>query len=302
MTKHLTFIILFFVLGNTSAQTNQDSLVSKHTKHPKAIKTAHIDTLEAKKWRIHGSNSLAVNQTSFSNWILGGTNNLTVDMRLNYDFNYEKEDWSLDNKVLLTYGFNKQKYNTLKKTDDRIELTSIIGKKINDKWNYSVFLNFKSQFAKGLDPKDPKTKVSHFLSPIFIQMGPGFFWKKNDDFKINFSPAAPRFVFVHSEFTKNGKSFGVSKDKVQLYEFGAALYTYYKFEIMKNISMENILLAYANYLHNTKGVDFDYQGTITLKVNKLFAANIYYEALYDFETLDAIQQKQSVGVGLKYSF
>lgn len=321
MIKCFLFSLFFIGINLTHAQTKQDSSAVKHSKKDKVVKAAvqdssivkpskqnkgakqaPVDSVTAKNWRIHGSNSLSINQTSFSNWILGGTNNLTVDVRLNYDFNYEKDNWSIDNKVLLTYGFNKQKANTLKKTDDRIEITSILGKKINEVWNYSGYMNFKTQFDKGIDPKDPKNKISHFFSPVFFQFGPGIFWKKHDNFKINVSPAAPRFVFVHSEFTKNGKSFGVSREEVMLFEFGASLYTYYKFNIMKNISMENIFLAYANYFNNTKGVDFDYQGTISMKVNKFFSANIYYEALYDFESLEMLQQKQSIGVGLKYAF
>lgn len=321
MKKYLIFISLLFTINFATAQVKQDSTIASHPKKEKnvnkikqdslAVKHSNstivkelskVDSIVKKKWKIHGTNSLSVNQTSFSNWILGGTNNLTVDLRLNYDLNYEKDNWSHDNKILLTYGFNKQKANSLKKTDDRFEITSILGKKINTVWNYSGYLNFKTQFDKGLDPKDPKTKISHFFSPVFLQFGPGLFWKKHDDFKINISPAAPRFVFVHSEFTKNGKSFGVSKEKVLLYEFGASVYAYYKFAIMKNISMENILLSYANYFNNTKGVDFDYQGTISMKVNKFFSANIYYEIIYDFESLEEIQQKESIGVGLKYGF
>lgn len=284
---------------NKSNHNNQDSTL--HIKKGDSTTTILNHLSKNKFWKIHGTNSLSINQTAFSNWLLGGSNNLTVDIRLNYDFNYENPNWSLDNKVLLTYGFNKQKAHTIKKTDDRIEITSILGKKTSTKWNYSGYLNFKTQFDKGLDPADPNNKISHFLSPVFLQFGPGVFWKKNDDFKFNISPLAPRFIFVHSEFTKKGKSYGVSKDQVKLFEFGISTYGYYKFHIMKNVTMENILLAYWNYFNNTKGVDFDYQANISMKVNKFISASIYYEALYDFESLQELQQKESIGIGFKYS-
>ena len=127
MIKCFLFSLFFIGINLTHAQTKQDSTAVKHSKKDKVVKAAvqdssiakpikqnkgpkqaPVDSVAAKNWRIHGSNSLSINQTSFSNWLLGGTNNLTVDVRLNYDFNYEKDNWSIDNKVLLTYGFNKQ--------------------------------------------------------------------------------------------------------------------------------------------------------------------------------------------------
>jgi len=39
-----------------------------------------------------------------------------------------------------------------------------------------------------------------------------------------------------------------------------------------------------------------------MKVTKLITANITYVAKYDNETFGALQQKQSIEVGIKYSF
>jgi len=296
------YLLLFLIIANISksnGQTSQDSITSEHHKKDKAQKK---ELAEKKHWKIHGTNSITGNQSSFSNWQSGGTSNITVDVKLNYDINYKKDKWSLDNKFIAKYGFNKNKENSLKKTDDRIELNSILARNFKPKWHYSFFFNFKSQFDKGLDPKDPKNKVSHFMSPVFLMAGPGILWKTDDDFKINFSPATPRFVFVHSEFTKIGKSFGVSQNQIHRFEFGATAYAYYRFKIMKNVTMENILSAFADYLYKPQNVDFNYQGTLDLRVNKLITANIYYEALYDYDTIDKLQQKQAVGLGLHYTF
>lgn len=261
----------------------------------------HPKLQEPKYWRINGINSISGNQSSFSNWQLGGTSNITVDVRINYDANYTKNNWSLDNKLIAKYGFNKNKANSLKKTEDGIELNSILAKNIKPEWNYSFFFNFKTQFDKGLDPKDPKHKISHFMSPVFLMAGPGIFWKKNDNLKINLSLTTPRFVFVHSEFTKMGKSYGVSKNEVHRFEFGPSIYAYYKFTIMKNVTMENIAEAFTNYLQDTNDVDFNYQASIYLKVNNFISANVYYEALYDNDVINKLQQKESIGVGFKYT-
>lgn len=315
MKCYFSCILLLISINLTYAQVEQDSITHtqivnpsiqdsipvKSSKQSKGSKKSKIDNTTPKYWKLHGSTSLSGNQSAFSNWFTGGTNNITLNLRLNYDFNYKKEDWSLDNKFITAYGFNKNKFSSLKKTEDKIELNSILAKNISNQWNYSFFFNFKSQYGKGLDPKDPKNKTSHFLSPIFLMTGPGVFWKKDDNFKINFSPASPRFVFVHSEFTKMGKSYGVSQGEIKRFEFGSTVYVYYKLEIMKNVTMENILGVFADYLHNIKNVDFDYQVNLDLKVNKFISANVFYDALYDYDTSKKLQQKETVGVGFKYS-
>jgi len=300
MHHFLSILLVLTSINFTQAQTQQDS--TSLQKHDKSNKHHKQDSLTKSDWSIQGINSLSGNQSAFSNWLTGGTSNITLNLRLNYDINYKKGKWSLDNKFLTSYGFNKNKYSSLKKTDDNISLNSILAHNIKNEWNYSFFFNFKSQFGKGLDPKDPKKKISHFMSPVFLMAGPGVYWRKNDNLKINFSPASPRFVFVHSEFTKMGKSYGVAHGDIHRFEFGSTLYTYYKFDIMKNVTMENILGAFADYLHDIKKVDFDYQASIYLKVNKFVSANIFYDALYDYDTSKKLQQKETIGIGFKYSF
>ena len=263
---------------------------------------AQNDSIPIKRWKIAGSNSLTGSQTSFDKWQLGGTNNLTVNAKINYDFNYVKGDWAWDNKVLANYGFNRNKRNSVKKTDDRIELNSIVSKTVSKEWSYSAYMNFQTQFDKGYDPNDEFKTLSRFASPIFLQLGPGVLWKKHDDFKVNISPASTKFIFVHEKFTKDGKSFSVEQNETQRIEFGAAAYIYYRVKVLENITIENILGLYSNYIENTKNVDFDYQLNIDMKVTKFITANINYQAIYDNETFGALQQRQSIGVGFKYAF
>lgn len=295
----INLIGLILLSSSAFSQNKSDEKINKKELKKSLDRTEQSN--EKKYWKINGINSISGNQSSFSNWQLGGTGNITVDVRLNYDVNYAKDRWSLDNKLIAKYGFNKNKANSLKKTEDGIELNSILARNFKRDWHYSFFLNFKTQFDKGLDPKDPKNKISHFMSPIFVMVGPGIFWKKDDKLKINFSPATPRFVFVHSEFTKIGKSYGVSKGQVHRFEFGPSIYAYYKFDIMKNVTMENIGQIFTNYLHKTSNIDFNYQASLYLKVNNFISANVYYEALYDSDIIEKLQQKESIGVGFKYT-
>jgi hypothetical protein len=88
-----------------------------------------IDT--TKRWTIHGENTLLINQSSFSNWSSGGVNSVAGNILLNYDFNYKKDLWSWDNKVILGYGLSKQQDIGSRKNDDRIILNSLLGRLLN---------------------------------------------------------------------------------------------------------------------------------------------------------------------------
>lgn len=76
-------------------------------------------------WTVHGENTFLINQSSFSNWAAGGENAFAANLLFNYDFNYKKDKWSWDNKVIAGYGLNKQKDRDWRKNDDQVSLNSL---------------------------------------------------------------------------------------------------------------------------------------------------------------------------------
>ena len=176
-----------------------------------------------------------------------------------------------------------------------------MGKKAAGCWYYSAFLNFRTQFDSGFD-KVTDIKTSHFLSPSFTQLGIGMLWKKSDNLKVNIAPLTGRIISVDPQFTQFGTSFGVEQGKSTRFEFGAALNGYYKFVPMKNVSFENILNLYSNYLDKPKNVDVDYQLNIVLTVNKYLSTNFAFQTIYDDNSFAGFQTRQVIGVGVNYGF
>lgn len=252
-------------------------------------------------WTSKGNFALLANQSSFSNWQAGGDNNFSGTVNVNYDINYKNEDWTWDNKVQLNYGITKLKGDQAKKTDDRIEINSLLGKQASGNWYYSAFLNFKTQMDAGVDPATD-LRNSHFFSPAYLQIGPGMLWKKSDNLKVNIAPATSRFIFVHDHFTTLGPSFGVEQGETMRYELGASLSGYYKVDLMENVSIENILNLYSNYLEDPQNVDVDYQLNVVLKINKYLSTNLAFQAIYDDNAYKGFQIREMVGLGLNYNF
>ncbi len=253
-------------------------------------------------WVKKGTFTFLANQSTFNNWLAGGQSNISGNIGVNYDFNYKKGTWNWDNKLIAGYGLTKIKDQDVQKTDDRIEFNSLLGKKAGGYWFYSAFLNFKTQMDSGFDPANRAVKISHFFSPAYFQFGPGMLWKKSDNLKINIAPVTSKLVIVHPHFTELGSSFGVEQGESTRYEFGAALNGYYKFNVMENVSVENILNLYTNYLDEPQNVDLDYQLNIVMKINKYLSTNFAFQTIYDDNAFRGFQTRQVIGLGLNYTF
>ncbi|WP_338410277.1 DUF3078 domain-containing protein [uncultured Flavobacterium sp.] len=254
-------------------------------------------------WKKSGTFSFIGNQATFNNWLAGGQSSLSGNILVNYDFNYKKGDWSLDNKIMAGYGITKLKEADIQKSDDRIEFNSLLGKKASGLWFYSAFFNFKTQLDTGLDPDTQTVRISHFFSPAFFQFGPGMMWKKSDNLKFNIAPLTSKLIIVHDEFTQGGlTSFGVETGETSRYELGASLSGYYKFNAMKNVSFENIVSLYSNYLEDPQNVDLNYQLNVVMSINKHLTTNLTFQTIYDDNAFRGFQTRQNIGLGVNYGF
>jgi hypothetical protein len=297
MKKCLLLIALVFSINTTFSQVSEKELLKKTEEA-----VAKIKEEKPNGWAKKGLFTFLANQSSFSNWQAGGQGNISGNISVNYEFNYKSDSWSWDNRLLIGYGLTKTKGQELQKTDDRFEFNSLLGKKATGYWYYSAFLNFKTQFDSGFDPADQTKKLSHFFSPAYFQFGPGMMWKKSDNLKFNIAPATSKLIVVHSHFTESGPSFGVEQGKSSRYEFGAAVNGYYKFNAMENITVENILNLYSNYLEDAQKVDLDYTLNINMKINKYLSTNFAFQTIYDDNAFRGFQIRQIIGLGLNYGF
>jgi len=275
--------------------------------------TAPKDT--ARYWTIHGQNTLLINQSSFKNWAGGGVNSAAANIVLDYDFDYKKDKWSWDNKAILGYGLSDVTGSGWRKNDDRIILNSLLGYQAAKYWLYTFYANFQSQFTNGYDySSNGRTLISGPFAPAYITFGPGFAYKKSDNFRINISPAAGRITLVDNDSLSSIGAFGVKPGSKSLFEFGASLDAYYKVNIAQNISFENILKMYSNYLSKPQNVYTDYTANLFMKVNTFVTVNAGVELVSDplakipitnngiTEYHSVLQIRQIFGAGLTYKF
>ena len=271
------------------------------------------DEIEDKKWKKSGNAVFLVNQSSFSNWTSGGQSSISGTLKVDYNYNYSDNGWAWDTKIFSNFGLNKISGSEfLKKTDDRIEVNSVLGKKFNNdvigKWSYSSFFNFQTQFAKGYrfgkdsNGNPNRTEKSRFFSPATLQLGVGLYWKKSKDFWINVAPMTGKLILVNRFFTEtlneNETYFGVKKGGNSRFELGASVRAYYKSEIFKNINLENRLSLYSDYLDRPQNVDFDCTFNFVMKVNQYISTNLIFQFVYDDNEIKRVQVREVLGLGL----
>ena len=265
------------------------------------------------KWKNSGNALFLVNQLSFSNWTSGGPSSISGTLKIDYNFNYSDNGWDWDTKVISNFGLNKiSGSDFLKKTDDRIEINSVLGKKFNNdiigKWSYSSFFNFQTQFAKGYrfgrdaNGNPNRTEKSRFFSPATVQLGIGMYWKKSKDFWVNVAPMTGKLILVNRRFTENLSEnqtyFGVKKGGNSRFELGASVRSYYKSEIFENVTMENRLSLYSDYLDRPQNIDFDCTFNFIMKVNQYVSTNLIFQFVYDDNEIKRVQVREVLGVGL----
>lgn len=305
MKERLLLLLLIAVVFTAKAQDAEKEIITNTEKAVKKI----ADTT-SNGWKRKGNIIFLFNQSNFNNWLAGGENNMSGNIGVNYDFNYKKDNLTWDNKVIASYGLLQTKNSDFqKKTDDRFEFNSVLGKKAVGHWYYSFFLNFRTQFAKGYvydkdaNGKETREEYTNIFSPGYLTFGPGMFWKKSDNLKVNFAPLTSKVTIVDRNFTlPNQAYFGVEEGESLRYELGFYTSAYYKLDLITNVSMENVLNLYTNYLEDPQNVDIDYTLTVVMRINRYLTTNLVVQTIYDDNAFQGFQTRQIFGLAANYGF
>ncbi|MDA0330464.1 MAG: DUF3078 domain-containing protein [Bacteroidetes bacterium] len=259
-------------------------------------------------WNTRGNVAFLLNQTGFSNWVGGGTNNFSGTIKFDYEWEYRNIGWDWLTNLESAYGLAKFKNAPFaRKIDDRILLQSIIGKEFTKNLSFSAFFNFTSQIGRGYkyikdsENNEIRELTTQALSPAYFQLGSGFLWKKSEKLWLNYSPIASRLIMVSKRFTENlrdnQKYFGVEKSKSSRYELGANLTFHSEGLLFENINYKQDLKLFSNYLEDASNIDLDYLVQIDFDINPLLSTQLIFQLIYDDNAISRLQVREVFGVG-----
>lgn len=289
-----------------------------------------------KPWAWTGITGLNLNQATFTNWTAGGTNSVAFSAMGKYSGNYKMDKLTWNNNLNLMYGMVKNEGDALTKSEDIIELISVLGHDLTPKWALTGYVSFRSQFANGFDKDYDTIKISEFMAPGYLTISPSVRFKPNDNFYLLLSPVTAKFTFVMDQELANLGSFGVTpaeKDtngviikegENMLLYLGPFVEAYFKKEVAKGLIYEsrfNVLYTFLNR-DNLEAYDMDvsWENFLNYSIAKYFSVSLFLHFVYmpgqpiiKFDTFNGvtvpnassnrhIQIKETLGIGITYSF
>jgi hypothetical protein len=271
-------------------------------------------------WKYNGVVSLNFSQLALSNWAAGGENSVSGNGRVTLGANYmsRDENVSWDNELILGYGLVRQGEDPVRKSDDKIDLSSKFGYKAGGNWKYSGLFSFRSQFTEGYaNPGDEnRTKISNFLAPGYLNLSFGMDYKPSETFAILLAPVTGKMTLVMDDDLSAAGAFGVSPGETARSEFGGYVKIAWSTDLMKNVKLNTKVDLFSNYLENPQYVDVNFDLLLSLKVNEYISASFITQLIYDYDikfdivddagnvtgSEDRLQLKELFGIGVTYSF
>ena len=261
-------------------------------------------------WTKRGNVTVLLNQTGFSDWVGGGTNNFSATIKFDYEWEYKDKGWDWLTNVESAFGIAKYKNAPFaRKIDDRILIQSIVGKEFTRNLSFSAFFNFTSQIGNGYKYKkdsennEIRELTTRIFSPAYVQIGSGFLWKKDEKLWVNYSPIASRLILVSKKFTddllENETYFGVSQNKSSRYELGANLTFHSEGKLLENVNYKQDLNLFSNYIEEASNIDLDYLAQIEINVNPLLTTQLIFQLIYDDNAVSRLQVREVFGVGVQ---
>ena len=305
MRKSLLFVLILMGVQVASAQNIAVAKLRSETS--RTIKKDNDTSYY--NWKQGGMYNFNLSQSSLSNWAAGGDNfNMAINSYFNYFAYFQKPRQNWDNNLDLNLGFVQSTSLGGRKNDDRIDILSKYGYRIDTTgmWYLSGLFNFRSQLFDGYSFSGSNSNfTSSFLSPAYIILSAGLDFKPNNTFSVFFSPLTSRTTLLLNNKLSNLGSYGVPVGKKINRETGLFVTVNYSNTIAPNITYKGRADFFSNYYEKPENINLFMTNFFTFKINKYFSASYSLDLIYDdkinifgpLKKSPGLQLKSIIGVG-----
>lgn len=296
------------------------------------VNTDDAPVAEKSKWTQKNKASVDISEVTFVNWSAGGSNSISGLLGLTSSIDYTNDTFYWKSKGDIRYGVNKQESQSLRKTEDLLEISSNIGYRKDSltNWFFSAHFNFKSQFTNGYNYPNRTNAISRFMAPGYMLIGGGAEYGKDlEKFSFYFSPFTVKTTFVLDQTLADKGAFGVEPALYDLdgnrikrgqkskNEVGILVTHFFETDMFENIKISTKLNLYTDYIKSFGNVDVDWLVNFEFKVNQFVRANLSSHLRYDddikttvastvtdelIERGAKVQWKQLLGIGVAVNF
>ena len=263
-------------------------------------------------WVLKGVTGLNMSQTAMANWSAGGENSIAGNAYLNASLTHKKGNWLWVTNMVLDYGLSKTKSQGMRKSSDKIGLSTQLGYSTDNVWFYTLMGDLNTQFAKGYDYPDKEHQISNFFAPAYSNIALGMEWRPKSNYSLLLSPVSTKMTFVTDDYLSDLGAFGVDPGDHFKIEGGALVNARAELPVMENVNLITTADFFTPYIKDFGNIDVNWDVLISMKINKVLSATINTTLKYDNEvkTFDdngvkkgaKVRFKEVLGIGLAYNF
>jgi hypothetical protein len=257
------------------------------------------DTTHVWKHKLIASFNLA--EVSFTHWAQGGTNALSYLASVNgkSDRNDTTTDWLTSYN--LKFGQTKLAGQEIRKTDDEINIESMLTYKVGVHVNPYFAASLLTQFSAGYDYPDSggKVRISDLFDPAYLKQSAGVGWKPNSYFQTRVG-AALREIVTHD--------FPIYAAEPKQKEFEGGTRVQGGLESVSQLELPidtNVLLrAKLDLFSPVKAMDrivVHGESGLIAKVSKIFSVELAALFVVDPDLSPFTQIKQGLSIGISYA-
>ena len=263
-------------------------------------------------WVLKGVTGINMSQTAMTNWSAGGENSIAGNAYLNGSLTHKSGNWLWVTNLVLDYGLSKTKSQGMRKSSDKIGLSTQLGYAATKVWYYTFMADLNTQFAKGYNYPDKSHYISNFFAPAYSNVALGMEYRPKSNYSIFLSPVSTKMTFVSDDYLSDLGSFGVDPGDHFKIEAGAFQKARAELPVMENVNLSTTADFFTPYNKDFGNVDVNWDVLISMKINKVLSATLNMTLKYDndvktfndegVERGPKVQFKEILGIGLAYNF
>lgn len=243
---------------------------------------------------------LTATQVSYTNWSQGGENALAYGLSLDGKSTNDQELVKWVNDYKFAYGQTRLGDQGLRKTDDRLELSSLVSYQTGGVVNPYFAATLKTQFTRGYkyDATGISTAVSDFFDPAYLTQTAGATYQPSPEVKTRLGVGlreilAPKFALF---YTDDPTTAEVEKSKV---DAGLESVTEVNWKIEENILLTSKLELFDAFKHLDQVIVRN-DNMLTMKINKYLVTILEFQLINDRQVNPKTQIRQTLALGFTY--
>ncbi len=263
------------------------------------ISVAHAEE-STSPWKHQAAGGLNFSQVALKDWAQGGEEALSWTLVFNAKSGRETDKIVWNSTYKFAFGQTKLGDQGVRKTDDKIDLETVLTYKAGATVNPYFGATVKTQFASGYQYEDfGKVGVSQFFDPAYLTQSAGAGYKPVEEVEVRVGLALREIAT--RDF--NGFSDDAETAEVEKFRFdgGLELAVDGAWQLSENALLTSKLGVFAPVTaFDETAINFD--NILTVKAGKYLNVNFNLQIIDDATAGPKTQIKETAAVGLSYIF